>query len=81
MNNLIIVHFSSDLGKIEEALGDKLSTFAFYMAIFISGIIFALTQGWQLALICLIYLPVSIITMGLVTWVRSSSTLTKFGLI
>ncbi|XP_017777587.1 PREDICTED: multidrug resistance protein 1B-like isoform X2 [Nicrophorus vespilloides] len=59
---------TEDLGKIEDALSDKLSTFVFYMSTFFSGLIVSLIEGWELSLICLIYLPVSLVAMGLVSW-------------
>ncbi|XP_022920637.1 ATP-dependent translocase ABCB1-like [Onthophagus taurus] len=62
---------AEDLAKIEEGLGDKSSTLIFYMAAFISGIIMAFIKGWELSLICLIYFPVSLVGMQIVSWLTT----------
>lgn len=62
---------TENLQKIEEGIGDKVSSFVFYISTFISGIILGFVRGWELSLICLIYLPVSMVSMGIVTWLSS----------
>lgn len=41
------------------------------MSTFAAGIILAFVLGWELTLICLVSLPLSILTMGSVAWVSS----------
>ena len=59
----------SDLNKLEEGLGEKVSMFIHFQATFLASLILALVKGWQLALICLISLPVTMIAIGIVALV------------
>ncbi|KAF9409367.1 hypothetical protein HW555_011261 [Spodoptera exigua] len=49
---------------LEEGIGEKLSTFFFYQASFLSSVIMALVKGWKLALLCLISFPVTMTLVG-----------------
>lgn len=60
-----------NLVKIEEGIGEKLAIFAFCEAVFVSGIVISLTYGWELALISYVSLPVSSISMAVISWVIS----------
>lgn len=66
--------FQRDLLKIQEGIGDKVTIFLFFLSIFISGIILALIYGWELALVCLISLPLAIGSMGFMTWITARFT-------
>lgn len=70
INFIIFIVIFRDMSKIEEAIGDKIAPVSFYLSVFLSGLITGLVKGWELALICLIYLPVSMAAMGLVSWVN-----------
>lgn len=59
----------SNLTKIEDGIGEKIGIFLFFESTFVAGIIMALIKGWKLALVCLVSLPLSTISMGLITWV------------
>lgn len=50
-------------------MGEKLAIFLFCEAVFASGIILALTFGWELALISCVSLPISSASMGVISWV------------
>ncbi|KAH9634092.1 hypothetical protein HF086_001294 [Spodoptera exigua] len=54
----------TDIMKLEEGIGEKLSTFFFYQASFLSSVIMALVKGWKLALLCLISFPVTMTLVG-----------------
>ncbi|GJQ81867.1 hypothetical protein Trydic_g9893 [Trypoxylus dichotomus] len=62
---------TEDLIKVEDGIGDKVSTFCFFMGTFVSGLIIALYWGWELALICLISFPVSAVALAIVGWVTT----------
>lgn len=50
-------------------MGEKVAIFLFCESVFVSGIIIALINGWELALISYVSLPVSTISMGIISWV------------
>lgn len=58
-----------DLLKIEDGIGDKVATFCYFMGSFVAGLVVAFVWGWELALICLISLPVSMIGLLFIGWV------------
>lgn len=64
-----------DLTKFEDGIGEKVSLFINFVVTFIALLILALVRGWELALICLIALPVTMLSLGIVVLV---STLTGF---
>lgn len=61
----------SDIMKLEEGIGEKLATFFFYQASFLSSVIMALVKGWKLALLCLISFPVTMTLVGVAGLVSS----------
>ncbi|GJQ81868.1 hypothetical protein Trydic_g9894 [Trypoxylus dichotomus] len=62
---------TEDVLKIEEGMGDKVTTCCFFISTFISGVVVAFVYGWELALICLISFPVSAIALGLIAWLTT----------
>ncbi|KAI4456368.1 atp-binding cassette sub-family b [Holotrichia oblita] len=66
---------TDDILKIEEGIGDKVSTCCFFISTFVSGVAVAFSYGWELALICLISFPVNTIALGVIAWLT-----TKFSL-
>lgn len=64
----------SDVVKLEDGIGEKLATFIFYQASFISSVIMALVKGWKLALLCLISFPVTMTLVGVAGLVRLVTT-------
>lgn len=63
--------FFRDLMKLEDGLGEKVSIFITLMVAFVSSITLAFVKGWELALICLCSLPVTMIAVGIVGVVTS----------
>ncbi|KAJ3662142.1 hypothetical protein Zmor_006501 [Zophobas morio] len=57
---------SDDLSKFEDGIGEKVPMFVHFQAAFVSSLIMALVKGWELALICLTSLPVSMIAIGII---------------
>ncbi|XP_045464597.1 ATP-dependent translocase ABCB1 [Harmonia axyridis] len=57
---------SDDLNKLEEGLGDKIPMFIYMQAVFVASLILAFVQGWELALVCLTSLPLSMICIGII---------------
>ncbi|KAB0792508.1 hypothetical protein PPYR_14467 [Photinus pyralis] len=62
---------ADDLKKLEEGIGEKVSIFLYYEVIFVTSIIQGLILGWELALICMVSLPVTTISMGFISWISS----------
>ncbi|KAK9875206.1 hypothetical protein WA026_005998 [Henosepilachna vigintioctopunctata] len=63
--------FTENLSRIEDGIGEKVTHFIYYETIFLVGIISSLVVAWKLTLICCISLPVSIIIMGLISWISN----------
>ncbi|KAG5894745.1 ATP-dependent translocase ABCB1, partial [Gonioctena quinquepunctata] len=59
--------FTQNISKIEEGIGEKIGVFLYFESTFVAGIIMALVKGWQLALVCMVSLPLSTTLMGLIT--------------
>ncbi|XP_038209704.1 ATP-dependent translocase ABCB1-like [Zerene cesonia] len=55
---------TDDVVKLEDGIGEKLGTFIYYQAAFVSSIIMALVKGWKLALLCLVSFPVTLSLVG-----------------
>lgn len=68
----------SDVVKLEDGIGEKLATFVFYQASFLSSIIMALTKGWKLALLCLISFPVTLSLVGIAALVSLLTYINNF---
>ncbi|XP_071446273.1 ATP-dependent translocase ABCB1 [Hetaerina americana] len=62
---------TEDLGKIEEGLGEKVVMFFHFQIAFVGSLVLALVKGWELALICLISFPVTLIAVGVTSRVTS----------
>lgn len=60
-----------DLNKLEDGIGEKVVLFVHFISAFVSSVIMALVKGWELALICLISLPVTAISMTIVALLSS----------
>ncbi|XP_031357197.1 ATP-dependent translocase ABCB1-like isoform X2 [Photinus pyralis] len=57
---------SEDITKLEDGMGDKVSMFLNFQVTFVTSVILALVKGWELALICLTSLPITMISIGIV---------------
>ncbi|EDW61888.1 ATP-dependent translocase ABCB1 [Drosophila virilis] len=57
---------NEDLAKMENGLGEKVVIFVNLMVAFVGSIILAFVKGWQLSLVCLSSLPVTLIAMSFV---------------
>ncbi|EFA00893.1 ATP-dependent translocase ABCB1 [Tribolium castaneum] len=62
---------SDDLSKFEDGIGEKVPMFVHFQATFLASLIMALVKGWQLALICLVSLPLSMIAIGIIAVLTS----------
>lgn len=61
---------TENLWKIQEALGEKAAIFIFSNTVFVSGFVFSLFLGWELSLIDFSCLPVFLISLGTISWVK-----------
>lgn len=66
---MIFLNYFRDLNKLEDGLGEKVSMFITMQVAFLSCLILALVRGWELALICLTSLPVTLVAIGIVAYV------------
>ncbi|XP_055837899.1 ATP-dependent translocase ABCB1 [Episyrphus balteatus] len=57
---------NEDLTKMEDGLGEKIVIFINFVIAFISSLALAFAKGWQLALVCLTSLPVTLISLSIV---------------
>lgn len=60
-----------DIQKIEDGMGEKIPMFIHQQVAFIGCYILAFVRGWELALVCMISLPITSITMFSVMRVSS----------
>lgn len=60
----------SDVIKLEEGIGDKVSAFVYSLTTAIGCIVMAMLKGWKLALLCLTTTPVTFLLVGLTGRVR-----------
>src|SRR6218665_872673 len=65
---------SSDVNKIQEGIGDKISNFLQWFASFVSGIVIGFSKGWKLTLVILSVSPLLAIAGGMMTYVSSNSS-------
>lgn len=63
---------NEDLSKLEDGLGEKVVIFANFFVAFIGSIITAFIKGWLMTLVCLISLPVTLVSMAIVAVVCES---------
>lgn len=66
---IFIICTFSDVNKVQEGLGDKISNFLQWFASFVSGIIIGFVKGWKLALVILSVSPLLAIAGGVMTYV------------
>ncbi|KAK5639991.1 hypothetical protein RI129_010802 [Pyrocoelia pectoralis] len=57
---------SEDITKLEDGMGEKVSMFINFQVAFVASLTLALVKGWELALICLTSLPITMISIGIV---------------
>ncbi|XP_066256417.1 ATP-dependent translocase ABCB1-like [Euwallacea similis] len=62
---------ADDLLKFEEGIGEKVPLFLTLQGTFCAALILALVKGWELALICLISFPVSMIAIGIIAFLTT----------
>jgi len=62
--------FSSDVDKIHDGIGDKVSLFIQWVATFVGGFIVAFIRDWRLTLLLVLFAPLLIIGGALMTKVR-----------
>ncbi|XP_018319200.1 multidrug resistance protein 1 [Agrilus planipennis] len=67
----IASRMSEDLNKFEDGIGEKVAHFTHMMFTFLGCVILALVKGWELALICLTSLPVTMVCIGIIAVVTS----------
>jgi len=67
----LTVLFFRDLNKLEDGIGEKVVLYVHFIGAFLGSLILALVKGWELALICLISLPVTAIIMGIVAFLSA----------
>jgi ATP-binding cassette, subfamily B (MDR/TAP), member 1 len=67
-------HPFSDLERVREGLGDKLSLFIQMLASFVSGFIVGFIYNWQMSLIMLIFTPLLMIASFLMAKTASERT-------
>uniref|UniRef100_W8B7Y6 ABC-type xenobiotic transporter n=1 Tax=Ceratitis capitata TaxID=7213 RepID=W8B7Y6_CERCA len=58
---------NEDLSKMEDGIAEKVVMFVHYIVAFIGSLVLAFIKGWQLSLVCLTSLPVTLISLSLVT--------------
>lgn len=68
------IHMCSDLEKLKEGIGEKLSIFTYLVVSFICSVIFSFFYGWKLTLVILSCAPLIIFATALVSKVQSSLT-------
>lgn len=56
---------------MEDGIGEKVVLYVHFIGAFLGSLILALSKGWELALICLISLPVTAIIMGIVAFLST----------
>ncbi|CAK1551194.1 unnamed protein product [Leptosia nina] len=67
----IAAKMTDDVVKLEDGIGEKLGTFIYYQAAFVSSIIMALVKGWKLALLCLVSFPITLFLVGMAGLIAS----------
>ncbi|KAF4531677.1 hypothetical protein B566_EDAN011836 [Ephemera danica] len=68
----LVMFDNRNVAKLEEGLGEKVAMFIHFIVAFLACITLAFVKGWELALICLVSLPVTLISVGIVARVTSS---------
>ena len=61
------IHFSSDVNKIQEGLGDKIGTFFQWMSAAVAGMIIGFVYGWLLTLVILAVSPLLAVCGGVMS--------------
>ncbi|RVE50883.1 hypothetical protein evm_004450 [Chilo suppressalis] len=68
---------ADDIIKVEEGIGDKVSSFIYNLTIGIGCVLMAMLKGWKLALLCLTTTPATFLLVGLTG--RIADSLSKKG--
>ncbi|CAK1551197.1 unnamed protein product [Leptosia nina] len=63
---------ADDVIKLEQGIGDKLSSLMYSSAVAIGCVIMSLVKGWKLALLCLIPTPITFFLVGLTGWIANN---------
>lgn len=69
-SNEFASRMNEDLTKLEEGLGEKVVIFMQFLIAFISSVILAFVKGWLMTFVCLVSLPLTVISMSIVAVVR-----------
>jgi len=67
---IYFVYFRN-VAKLEEGIGEKVGMFIHFVTAFLGCIALAFANGWELTLICLVSMPVTMISIGIVATVRN----------
>lgn len=59
---------TDNIPKIEDGIGEKVGMLIFFQSTFVTGVVWALIKGWQLALVCLASFPLQTLVMGAIAW-------------
>jgi ATP-binding cassette, subfamily B (MDR/TAP), member 1 len=59
---------------LEDGIGEKVGMFIHFLTAFLGCIVLAFINGWELTLICLISMPVTMISIGIVAMVSLKET-------
>lgn len=63
---------------MEDGIAEKVVMFVHYIVAFIGSLVLAFIKGWQLSLVCLTSLPVTLISLSLVTVVSNSANMDSY---
>lgn len=66
---MVIVAHDSDVNKIQEGIGDKMSSFFQWMSTFLTGLIIGFVHGPKLAAVVIAISPLVAISGGIMTYV------------
>ncbi|XP_063233075.1 ATP-dependent translocase ABCB1-like isoform X2 [Bacillus rossius redtenbacheri] len=66
---------AEDISKLEDGIGEKVGMCEVYLTAFLGSLGLAFYRGWELTLICLISLPVTLLSVGIVA--RMTGVLAK----
>ncbi|XP_059476187.1 ATP-dependent translocase ABCB1 [Neocloeon triangulifer] len=62
---------AENITKLEDGIGEKVGMFIHFISAFLGCMVLAFINGWELTLICLISLPVTMISVGIVAVVTT----------
>ncbi|KAF5272756.1 hypothetical protein FQA39_LY07783 [Lamprigera yunnana] len=70
---------ADDLRKMQEGMGEKFAIVIYFEMICVTSIIQGLILGWELALVCMVSFPISIILMGFISWISTKLAKQEMG--